>query len=1602
MEAFEQLLFDLKALSINKSEQGTRFEKLIKQFLLTDRLYSEQYETVWMWVDFPYNGGKHDSGIDLVAKRYGTDEYCAIQCKFYDENHSVSKDDVDTFLSASGKSFTVNGQPMWFAERLIVSTTDKWSQTAEDTIIGQNPPVNRLRLKDLKDSSIDWKSFSLTNPEKMQRSQLKVLRPHQTAALDDVVNKFATAERGKLIMACGTGKTFTSLRIAEAMTNGKGNVLFLVPSISLLNQSLTEWSAQCKYEFHVYAICSDPRASKTTSSDSVVDTIIPATTDVHALAVRYKQNNDGGFQLFFSTYQSIDVVAKVQKQIGFEFDLIICDEAHRTTGVTLADEDESSFVKVHDNDFIKAKRRLYMTATPRIYGDESKQKAGNKNAVLCSMDDETIYGEELHRLGFSEAVELGLLSDYKVLVMAVDENYVSRALQKLITDSNNELSLDDSVKIVGCLNALSKKTLYQVDEEGFATDPTPMRRAVAFTSTIEGSKKFKAMLTAIQDEYKIHSYDDKTVTVEIDHVDGKNNALFRKDRIDWLKADAGENVCRVLSNARCLSEGIDVPALDAVMFLNPRKSIVDIVQSVGRVMRKTADKKYGYIILPIGIPAGMEPEEALADNEKYKIVWDVLQALRAHDDRFNNTINKIELNKKKPNNISIIGVSGGEEKEGDDGGYKEPTVINLTMDLSELENWKNCIYAKIVKKCGSRQYWETWAKDIADIATRHINEIRILLEQEEIAKKFQMFVEGLRSNLNPTISEEDAIEMLAEHMITKPVFNALFDNYEFVKHNPVSIIMQDMLDTLHEHALEKEQETLDKFYHSVQDRAKDLDNAEARQKVILELYEQFFKNALPKQVAKLGIVYTPVQVVNFIINSVDEVLKDRFGQSLSDKNVHVLDPFTGTGTFIVQLLRSGLIRKEDLLYKYTKELHANEIVLLAYYIAAINIEKTFHELYQAEEYTPFEGIVLTDTFEMSERAQDDDGNYTDEKQMNVFQKNSYRAEQQLAAPIRVIIGNPPYSVGQKSANDNNQNVTYPKLDLSVSRTYVEKSHAVNARAAYDTYIKSFRWATDRIGENGIIGFVTNGSWLDAVALDGFRKCLLEEFNAIYCFNLRGNQRTSGELSRKEGGKIFGSGSRTPVCITILVKKKGVRKDGFVHYHDIGDYLSKDQKLDIIQKYGTISKISWERLTPDENGDWLNQRNPNFVNYIAIADRKKSEKESIWSNNVSSGLGTRRDAWIIDYSPKKLKARMGGFVEFYNSEIKRCEPLIQKETAPEQILLELRNNDPTKISWSRGLHRLFVNKTKLVDNDEIRTIMLRPFCKEHLYYDTNVIEYPSRWNSIFPDAEYQNLIICTSGSPAKKPFSVLITNCIQNDEMLEHAVCFPMYLYDEEKADGAQVTLFDIMPSEGEQKSRYKKRYAISDAALKKFQKLYGSKVSKEDIFYYVYAVLHSKDYIGQYADNLSKELPRIPTLDKFYDWMQLGRDLADLHLHYEKPADPAALGLTINMTVENYTVEKMRFTKEGKTEKKDTIIYNPYITISGIPERAYDYIINGMSAIEWIMEKYQVTVDKASGIRNDPNDYAGGKYIFDLLISIISMSLKTLDLVDKLPEYKEI
>lgn len=1580
-----ELLEEFRKIFGNERDKGTAFEKLIKMYLENEPKYMAILSNVWMWKDFPYRENVGDTGIDLVAKTYDGD-FWAIQCKFYAEKHEITKGDVDTFLATSSKYFYIDNKKINFKYRLIASTTDHYNHIAESTLENQNPPVGRIGLNDLLESQIDWKKYSLI-AQKVEMLQKKKPRDYQKVAIKKVIEGFRSHDRGKLIMACGTGKTYTSLKIAEKQLNGEGDILFLVPSIALASQTLSEWTAQCEYTFNACVVCSDNKASK---GDNSTDLGIPSTTNVDRLIEWYidskKLNRDMNF--IFSTYQSIDVVSEFSKKMDINFDLIICDEAHRTTGVTLSDEDESSFVKVHDNAFIKGKKRLYMTATPKIYGDGAKGRANEVNAELCSMDDESIYGLEFHKLSFSEAVKQGLLTDYKVLVLAVDEEYVKIELQDLLKDENHELKLDDSVKIMGCWNGLSKISTWD-EKENFLSDPTPMKRAVAFCNRIIDSKKLVEMFNLIQEHVRSEYRPDKEklVKVDIKHVDGSFNALEKKERINWLKDDIKDGECRILTNARCLSEGVDVPALDAVMFLNPRSSMIDIIQSVGRVMRKAEGKKYGYVILPIGVSASEDPDEALNNNEKYKLVWEVLQALRAHDDRFNNTINKIDLNKKKPDQIEVIGI-GTTKAEERDNGMKTVKVqddikqkVQLTLDLKTFDEWKDSIYAKMVKRVGSRIYWEMWAKDVADIATSHMKKIKELLATNDpkIKKAITDFIEGLRQNLNNSITEDDAIEMLAQHMITKPVFNALFDQYEFVNNNPVSQTMQKMIDILDKQFTVEERKKLDEFYESIKERAQGIDNATGKQKIILELYEKFFKTALPKEVEKLGIVYTPTECVDFIINSVEYLMKKEFGKSLSDHGVHIIDGFTGTGTFIVRLLQSGIIKPQDLLYKYTNDIHANEIVLLAYYIAAINIEETFHELNKSQEYIPFDGIVLTDTFQLYEDSNEHE--WTKKVNELALPQNSERALKQRELPITVCIGNPPYSIGQKSANDNAQNLSYPKLDSRIMNTYAANSKANLKRGIYDNYIRSFRWASDRLNNDGIISFITNATFIDSQSMDGFRKCILDEFNSVYIFNLRGNQRTSGELSRKEGGKIFGSGSRTPVAITCLIKNSSKSKDKFIYYYDIGDYLTREQKLNIVKEKKDISGINWEKILPDENNDWINRRKNSYKNFISLMPEKKESinTKSVFTKNVI-GIATNRDSWSYNFSKSKLIENIKNMINEYNINLEKCNGNIK-----------LINIDSTKISWSAGLKNKLKNGIKIkFDDNNIICANYRPFCKNYLYYDSNLVERPGKSNDIFIN---KNKTIITSGLGGNKNFSALMVDMYTDLNMLEAGTqLYPLNWY--KKENNLFRNSIDYIKIDG-----------ISDFFKEKIVGKYNEAVEKIDIFYYVYGLFHSKDYIANYSADLKKEFARIPIVDTYEEFVafsEAGKKLANLHLNYEqvKPYSKCEIFMYPGA---DYKVTKMKFGKSKNNNKDKTIIeYNDKITISNIPEKAYEYIVNGKSAIEWIMERYAFTVDKKSGIINDPNDWCkevnDEKYIFDLLLRVINVSIQTVDIVNSLPK----
>ncbi|TQF65314.1 N-6 DNA methylase [Rhodococcus spelaei] len=1575
------------------------------QYLRLDPLFADRFEQVWMWSQWPGRDGQPDTGIDLVALERETGGYCAIQCKFYEPDHYLQKPDIDSFLATSGK------KP--FTSRLIISTTDKWGPNANAALDGQTIPVQRIGLSYLADSPIAWDTAWPTGTVEVDltRTAPKQLRPHQDLAVRKVFEGFETSDRGKLIMACGTGKTFTALKIAEYTAQAKtgpATVLFLVPSISLLSQTLREWSANCEVDLRSYAVCSDTKVGKRsddTGDMAVVDLALPATTDPDTLITRIKNaEHPDGLTVVFSTYQSIGVIADAQTKGLPEFDLVICDEAHRTTGVTLAGADESNFVRIHDNTYLRAAKRLYMTATPRLFDDGTKSKADEAGAEIASMDDETKFGPEFHRLGFGEAVEKNLLTDYKVLILTVDEKYIAKNLQSQLADENNELNLDDAVKIVGCWNGLAKRAGQTPDGQGFGTDLAPMRRAVAFSQSIKASKTLSGKFVEV-----IDSYDDAgegVLRCEVDHVDGTFNALERNQRLDWLKADAGDGVCRILSNARCLSEGVDVPDLDAVLFLNPRNSVVDVVQSVGRVMRRAEGKEYGYIILPVGIPSGMEPAEALRDNKRYKVIWQVLQALRAHDDRFNATINTIDLNKNKPTNIMVgsIGLddetgSGGEGSGSEKAGQDAATQLAL-FNASE---WRDAVYAKIVAKVGERTYWEDWAKDVAAIAARHTARISALLESADgqVAEAFDKFLDGLRANLNDGITRTDAIDMLAQHLITKPVFDALFDGYDFAGHNPVSKVMQTMLDVLDDQALNKENEALEGFYASVRARAQGIDNAEGKQKIITELYERFFKLAFAKTAESLGIVYTPIEIVDFILRSVDDALKAEFGAALTDSGVHVLDPFTGTGTFIARLLQSGLIRPEDLAYKYANELHANEILLLAYYIAAINIEATYHGL-AGGDYVPFEGIVLTDTFQIHE-----DGDTMDEI---MFPQNNARVAHQKTLDIRVIVGNPPYSVGQTSANDNNANQTYPTLDGAIERTYVAKSTATNKNSLYDSYIRAIRWATDRIGNSGIVAYVSNGGYIDGNTADGLRLTLAAEYSTLYVYNLRGNQRTAGELSRKEGGKVFGSGSRSTVAILLAIKNPAHTGDCRIFYRDIGDYVTRELKLATID-HDQLHSIDWQSIIPNAEGDWINQRNTSFDTYTPLGEKvsKNTKKPVTVFDTYSRGLETGRDAWVYNYSRSAVESNVRSMIGNYDALIPEFRDYCisisvskPNESIVKDFLAEStfpHRSDPHSISWSRSLRQHLARDTFVgYQSEHIGTGVYRPFAKQTVYYDKHLNHERSQLPKIFPTPNHQNIGFYCVGMGSAVPFAVLMLDALPNLHVTgagSGGQFFPRYTYESlpsepslysGEADGSGLARVDN----------------ITDEILVDYRDTYGPQVSKDEIFYYVYGLLHSPTYRTEFAADLKKMLPRIPKAKDFHGFAASGRQLADLHIGYEN-VDPYPLEETVTKAgdVDEYELYRVQQMRHRTKADRSTLVYNSHVTVSGIPDDAYRYMLGSRSAIEWIIDRYQVKPDKDSDIVNDPNywsrEHEQPRYILDLLARIVTVSVGTMKVVDNLP-----
>ena len=1650
--ALDTLLNEYRARATSEREKGTLFEELTRQFLLHDARFAHQFKEVYLWGEWPERR-TGDTGIDLVAIPNQQDAGpVAIQCKFYAPGHKVTKADIDTFLSASGK------EP--FARRIVVDTSGTdWGKNAQDAIEGQQIPVSRITLADLRDSDIDWRTYSLGSMQAPKTRERKVPRDHQVRARSAVMEGFTEHDRGTMVMACGTGKTFTALTIAREFMEKEGGtarILFTVPSLALLKQTLDDWAAEADGAFTAWAVCSDTKVSSAarndTAADSTVDLPIPATTDGQRLADSLNANNaTEGLQVVFATYQSIEVIHRAQEIAGDEwrdFDLVICDEAHRTTGTTLTGEDESAFTKIHSNEFIRRSKTLYMTATPRIFAENAKNKASEKDAILTSMDDQDTYGPVFFRLGFGQAVKEGLLTDYKVIILTVSEDEVSKHYQA-IAEMGGELNLDTAAKLTGCWNALAKRKHPDSDTD-YGDDLSPMRRAVAFCRDIKASKQVAAQFPDLVDGLSNLDNDDTTdnLRVECSHVDGTMNAAVRAQAMEWLKEDAGtdeEPICRILSNARCLSEGVDVPTLDAVLFLSPRKSQVDVIQAVGRVMRRAEGKDFGYIILPVAVPAGMAPKRALDDNTRFQVVWQVLKALRAHDERLDAAINSMELNGQGPENIIVEQVSLEKAKKQDDplsgsapdrdeagagssGNGTDALTQEIQGQLTLLPSaWKESVFGRIVKKVGSSLYWDDWSKDIATVAGRYIRLIEQLLEDPERQDAFQEFVAALRATLNPAVDNESAVEMLAQHILTAPLFDAMFPEHSFSKQNPVSRAMNTILEMLTDHSMiENERRDLDSFYRAMVERIEAVHTLAGKQEIMRTLYDRFFSQAFPRMSERLGIVFTPVEVVDFIIRSADDAMRTAFGQSLGDPGVAIIEPFAGTGTFVARLLQLGVIPPEALEHKYKNDIFANEVVLLSYYIASINIEQVHHQVCAEqgmdEGYVEFPGMTLTDTFQLHEG----DGTITED--FEGLAANNERAKAEKNSAITVIVMNPPYSSGQNSANDKNKNLKYPRLDERIEETYVRRSGAGLMTKLYDSYFRALRWASDRIGERGVIAFISNISFVEGNSADGVRITLQEEFSQIFIFNLRGGTRGKvGASAKSEGGSVFDI--QTGVAITILIKDPTHTSAAEIFYAEAEDYATRQEKLDQIRSYRSIEGISAEdafrSITPNEQGDWISTRDERFANFQEIGNKPLKGKDATPAifRQYSLGLATNRDAWCYNFSGEAVASNMHRMIDNYNEQVK------------DQRTSANANTDATQINWNdRLLRDLDSQKIHRYERAALRASMYRPFCKQHVYFSKEMNTRTCQLPQVFPNKEHGNLCITTS-TDYRKEFTPFICTLLPDLNSVGTPQIFPLYTWEplsptsggepdlfadlatasESRADGAvMASSLDFSRPIGDQipviLDGYHRVDNVTDATLASYQEHYGDAgITKEDIVFYVYALLHHPEYRERYEDDLRKMLPHIPRAAGFHTYASVGRELADLHVNYERVEQHPAVHEEISLHApedpwELYRIgtRKMRFPKQGRRDTDYTRLeYNDYVTLTGIPAEAQGYSISGRSPLEWIIDRYHVKTDKASGIVNDPNDFLREQgrpdAVVDLIKRLVTVSMRTQELLATLP-----
>ena len=900
--------------------------------------------------------------------------------------------------------------------------------------------------------------------------------------------------------------------------------------------------------------------------------------------------------------------------------------------------------------------------------------------------------------------------------------------------------------------------------------------------------------------------------------------------------------------------------------------------------------------------------------------------------------------------------------------------LQLDLDITEPQNLVHVLQGFFSYQAENIAAWHTAVAEFRETVPELGGKLAVLIETERqnnphFQEAFTHFHQQCQASMNPNLSIAAVEEMLIQHLLTERVFATVFKNRDFTRRNIIASEIEKVIDVLTEHALNRDQflDSLDPFYVAIERTAATITDFSQKQGFLNAVYEQFFQGFSVKVADTHGIVYTPQPIVDFMVKSVEHILQTEFNRSLSDTGVNIIDPFVGTGNFIVRIMQE--LDPISLERKYTAdppELQCNEVMLLPYYIANLNIE---HQFYTAtNRYASYQGICLVDTFEVAEG-----------RQMQLFTPaNTERVEKQKESPMFVVIGNPPYNAGQVNENDNNKNRKYKTMDTRVRETYSQDSKATNKNALSDPYVKAIRWASDRIGEEGVVAFVTNNSFLDGVAFDGMRKHLSQDFTKIYHIDLKGNARTSGERRRQEGGNVFDDQIRVGVGISFFVKKAdATSQPAEVWICAVDDYLKAREKHQLLTDFEDYTNVPMKRATYDARHTWLTEGlHAEFDTFIPMGTKaakvKKGAAVDVIFNTYSRGVVTCRDAWTYNFNPNFLAKNIQRMIETYNAEVDRWIRQENKETNVDNFVV----SDDTKISWSEGLKRnLQSGKAANFLEEKVRTSLYRPFTKSNLYFDRMMIERVYVFPSIFPTpaSEKENRVICVNGIGSKKPFGALMVAVIPCLGVLDSNQSFPFYTYDE---DGTN------------------RQENITDWALSQFQTHYrDDTITKWDIFHYTYGLLHHTDYRQKYEANLKRDLPHIPFAQDFWGFAEAGAQLADLHINYESQPEYDKLKFVQTPEVPlNWRVEKMKLSKD-----KTSLIYNDFLTLSGIPPKTFDYQFGTRSALEWIIDQYRVKTDKRSGIVNDPNRTDDPQYIVQLIGKVVTVSLETIAIIEELP-----